>query len=133
MRPVKVKDLHEGFIKLNAKILAREAAISVRASHNPPNVESNIIHGPKRADSFEEINQRVHIHIHSIRKRLADCDGVSAKAAIDGIVQSGLLKDDDLDHVSAVTYSQEKGKPEGTVISIYEETKETEAIKRRVD
>lgn len=132
MRPVKVKDLHEGFIKLNAKILAREAAISVRASHNLANMESNIVDEPKRANAFEEINQRVHIHIHSIRKRLTDYKGVSEKAAVDGIVQSGLLKNDDLDHVSAITFSQEVGKPEGTIISIYEETKATEAIKRRV-
>lgn len=61
---------------------------------------------------------RVCIHVHSIRKRLTDADGISAKAAIDGIVHAGILKDDSPKYVKEVTYSQEKGEPEETVITI---------------
>lgn len=62
---------------------------------------------------------RVSIHVHSIRKRLCDADGISAKAAIDGLVQAGILPDDDPKHVKEVTYSQEKGSEEKTIIEIY--------------
>ena len=52
------------------------------------------------------------IHIHSKRKRLADADGISAKAAVDGLVFAGVLKDDSAQYVTEVTYSQEKCKKE---------------------
>ena len=60
----------------------------------------------------------VHIHIHSIRKRLVDPDGVSAKAAIDGLVRCGILLDDSAKLVKEVSYSQEKGSEEKTLITI---------------
>ena len=56
--------------------------------------------------------------MHSIRKRLTDADGVSAKAAIDGLVLAGILPDDSPKYVKEVTYSQEKGDPEKTIIEI---------------
>ena len=61
----------------------------------------------------------VHIHIRSLRYRLADADGISAKAAIDGIVHRGILRDDNARWVEEVSYSQEKGKEEMTRIEIY--------------
>jgi len=60
----------------------------------------------------------VKIHIHSVRKRLCDADGISAKAVIDGMVHTGLLRDDCPKEVSEVTYSQEKGSPEETIITL---------------
>lgn len=50
------------------------------------------------------------IHFHSVRKRLTDSDGISAKAAIDGLVHAGLLEDDSPKFVKTVSYSQEKTK-----------------------
>lgn len=79
-----------------------------QASSNEPLAEKEA----KRQDS------RVCIHVHSIRKRLTDADGISAKAAIDGIVHAGILKDDSPQYVKEVTYSQEKGEPEETIITI---------------
>ena len=61
------------------------------------------------------------LHVHSRRYRLADADGLSAKAVIDGIVQAGLLKDDSTKYVKSVTYSQEKitkKETEETIITI---------------
>ncbi len=53
-------------------------------------------------------NQRVYILIHSFRKRLADSDGISAKAAIDAFVQAGVLKDDSPAYVEETRYKQTK-------------------------
>jgi len=71
--------------------------------------------------------QRLHtpcsIHIHSRRFRFADPDGVSAKAAIDGLVHAGLLSNDTGKEIKEVTYTQEKvfkskGGFEETIIGI---------------
>lgn len=65
---------------------------------------------------------RFSLHIHSIRKRLADPDGISAKAVIDGIVKTGLLEDDSTKEIKEIVYSQEKGSEEKTIITLsYEE------------
>ena len=48
------------------------------------------------------------IHIHSIRKRLCDPDGISGKAVIDGLVNAGVLPDDSPEYISEITYSQTK-------------------------
>ena len=58
------------------------------------------------------------IAVHSIRQRLADMDGISAKAAIDGLVHCEILKDDSPKYVKEVSYSQEKGKKEETIITL---------------
>ena len=64
------------------------------------------------------------IHIHSKRKRLADADGISAKAAIDGLVQSNILADDSPLFVKEVSFSQEKSKEEETIITISPDDKD---------
>ena len=66
-------------------------------------------------------DSRFSIHIHSIRKRLADPDGISAKAVIDGIVKAGLLKDDTAKEIKEIKYSQEKGIEEKTLITLTQE------------
>ena len=63
-------------------------------------------------------NSPVRIHIHSVRKRLTDVDGVSAKAAIDGLVKADVFTDDSPEFVKEVSYSQEKGPEEKTIIRI---------------
>ena len=73
--------------------------------------------GQKKVKRFAS---RVNLHIHSIRKRLVDPDGVSAKAVIDGIVKTGILQDDSTEFINQVSYSQEKGKEEKTIITIIE-------------
>ena len=65
----------------------------------------------------------VEILIHSYRKRLCDVDGISAKAAIDGLVKCGILKDDTPKYVEEVRFKQTKIKSpaeEKTEIIIYE-------------
>lgn len=54
------------------------------------------------------MDTRKSIHVHSKRNRLADPDGISCKAVIDGIRKAGLLVDDTAEFVSEVSFSQEK-------------------------
>jgi hypothetical protein len=70
------------------------------------------------AHGIEAQDTPVSIHVHSVRKRLTDADGVSAKAVIDALVADGLLKNDSPEFVKEVRYSQEKGETEYTVITI---------------
>ena len=58
------------------------------------------------------------IRVLSKRKRLADPDGISAKAVLDGITKAGILVDDSAEYVKEVTFSQEKSKEEETIIHI---------------
>jgi hypothetical protein len=62
----------------------------------------------------------VNIHCHSIRKRLADPDGIVIKYSLDAIVRSGILANDTTQEVRQVTFSQEQGEPEKTIITIEE-------------
>ena len=69
----------------------------------------------------KRLNSRCGLHIHSRRHRLADADGISAKALIDGLVLANVLEDDSTKFVKWVTYSQEKiskKEDEETIITI---------------
>jgi hypothetical protein len=59
------------------------------------------------------------IHVHHRTNRLADPDGRSIKAVIDGLVEAGILPDDSAKFVEEVTQSQElvKGEEE-TIITL---------------
>ncbi len=73
---------------------------------------------------IKQLHKKCSITVHSRRKRLADTDGISFKAALDGIVQAGILKSDTVESIQEVSYSQEKckaGEEEETIISIYVE------------
>ena len=52
----------------------------------------------------------VSIRVHSYRSRLADCDGVSGKAAIDALVMCGVIADDSTKEVVEVLFQQTKVK-----------------------
>lgn len=84
------------------------------------NVEPHSGNAPLGKEKTQGFDTPVHIHIHSVRKRLADSDGISGKACVDGIVKAGLLPDDSPQFVKAVSHSQEKGKEEYTVITLSE-------------
>jgi len=72
---------------------------------------------------MQRFNSPVCIIIHSYRRRLADPDGISAKAALDGIVRAGILADDTAKQIKEVRFKQTKIKApeeEKTEIIIYE-------------
>jgi len=54
------------------------------------------------------INTPHDLRVHSYRKRLIDIDNINAKAAIDGLVLTGLLQDDSPQYIKKITYTQEK-------------------------
>ena len=65
----------------------------------------------------------VSIAVHHYRCRLADPDGLSIKAALDGIVHCGLLRDDSAKEITEIRHFQHKVKnadEERTVITITE-------------
>lgn len=102
-----------------ARAIAKEDSAKVRNANTAPDVEPAIGNAPLAKKEAEGLTTPCCIHIHSVRKRLADSDGVSGKACIDGLVHSGILKDDSPKYVEEVRFSQEKGEPEETIISIY--------------
>lgn len=82
------------------------------------NMEQAVSDALLGTQGMQRFDSPVRISIHSIRKRLADIDGISGKAAIDGLVHSGVLQDDSPKFVKEVRHTQEKGKTEKTVIKI---------------
>ena len=85
------------------------------------NLEQVISDAPLATEKVTRFDTPVRVHFHSIRKRLADVDGISGKAVLDGIVIAGVLADDSPEFVKQVTYSQEKGAEEKTIITITDE------------
>ncbi len=56
--------------------------------------------------------------MHSIRRRLADPDGISAKAVIDGLNAEGLFADDSTKFIEEIWHKQIKSSEEKTVVEI---------------
>ena len=80
------------------------------------------------------MDPRVRIHIESHRHRLCDPDGISAKAAIDGLIDARILPNDSTKEVESVTYSQKsvpRKSPEITIITIKEVSNINERAKKR--
>lgn len=78
---------------------------SSRKKHAPENV-------------IEAMVTPVHIRIHCVRKRLLDRDNPYYKPVIDGIRDSGLLPDDRPEFVAGISYTQEQGEPEETIVTL---------------
>ena len=92
-----------------------------RVADSAPNVEQAASNEPIQAGRHSAFDTRVDIRIVSYRTRLADADGISAKAAIDGLVHAGVIRDDSTKEVREVSYSQIKVKnkeDEKTVMQI---------------
>ena len=95
---------------------------------NPHRVTFSLAHlephpcdAPMGKEKVKRLDTPCSIHVHSRRYRLADADGISAKAVLDGLVHAGILQDDSPEYVQSVTYSQEKipkSQNEETVITI---------------
>jgi len=86
-------------------------------------MESITCNAPLGEKKMPRFNSQVCIIIRSYRRRLCDPDGISAKAAIDGLVKAGILADDTTKQVEEVRFKQTKIKSpaeEKTEIIIYE-------------
>lgn len=71
-------------------------------------------------DGGKAQDTRVDIHVRSYRRLKHDPDGVSAKAALDGIVARGILTDDSSEQIAKITFEGIKSKDEKTIIEITE-------------
>ena len=100
-----------------------------RNKNNPAvsiaDLEPHSCNASSRAGKIKALDTRVSVHVHSRRFRLADPDGISAKAVLDGLVIAGVLTDDSAKEISSVSHSQEKiskkdGQQEETIITIEE-------------
>jgi Holliday junction resolvase RusA-like endonuclease len=84
------------------------------------NMESNTGNAALPKNEAQAFTAPCRITFYHTRKRLADIDGLSGKAVIDGIVQAGILTDDTPQQVKEVRNCQAKGSREETKIVIEE-------------
>lgn len=97
-----------------ATIIGGTAANAANLERHP----SNESMGEERPAAFDT---PVRITVVSYRTTLADADGISAKAAIDGLVLARIIADDSTKYVEEVRYRQikvSKTEEEETVIEI---------------
>lgn len=92
------------------------------AADSDANLEPDACHEPVAANAVAPFDSLVRVSFIHTRKRLADSDGISGKAALDGLVACGLLKDDSASYVEEVSHRQRKGEREETLIVIEEVT-----------
>jgi len=88
------------------------------AALSPADVEPGAGHEPQRANAFEALDAPADIQVISRRKRLCDTDAPVFKWVLDGIVDTGILKDDTPEFVNHIAFRR----PE------IAETEETEII-----
>jgi len=105
------------------QLLSKRARCSDADNTSDPaaDVEPNSCRGQMETKENTRFYSPVYISIHSVRGKLADPDGISGKAAIDGLVKSGVLADDSSKFVKEVRFTQDKchkGEEERTVITI---------------
>jgi hypothetical protein len=96
------------------------------APHNYPthpitDLEPAIGNEPLGTQEVPRFTAPVRIHVHNVRKRYADTDGISIKGIIDGLVNFKILADDSPAFVKEITQTQELGQPEQTIITITDE------------
>ncbi len=101
-----------------------------RSSLPPADMEPAPGHESLAKKSGPGLHRKCRIHVHSRTHRLADEDGRSVKAAVDGIRKGGLLEDDSPQFVSMVSQSQEltEGDEETVIDLIFEEDNERNFI-----
>ena len=107
------------------KGLSLSAKNDDRVTDKAADVERSACDEPLASSKGAAFNSRVRITVVSYRCRLADADGISAKAAIDGLVHCGILRDDSAKEVGEVCYRQHKVKneeEEKTLLEIEEMT-----------
>ena len=116
MRGWTIEDVERIQARINANIQRRP---SVPAPH----LERAPCRQPMATPRHPKVDTPCRIHLHCRRHRLADSDGISAKAVIDGLVLAGILRDDSAKQiVKSPTITQEKvGRdvPEETIVEIY--------------
>jgi len=91
-----------------------------RDTASDANVESNAGNAVDHQEAATAFTSQVRVTFHHTRNRLADIDGLSGKAVLDGIVEAGILATDSPKQVTEVRHRQEKGGVEKTTVVIEE-------------
>lgn len=89
-----------------------------RNSVTDADLEQNLVNAALRTNETAAFSAPCRITFHHVRKRLADIDGLSGKAVIDGFVQVGILANDTAKQVTEVRHCQTKGDNEETRVVI---------------
>lgn len=71
-------------------------------------------------DEAPAFDSPVNLHVHHIRKRQTDIDGLSIKATLDGLVAGGILPDDSPEWIKSITTTASKGAVEKTIFRFEE-------------
>ena len=85
-----------------------EKEINDNTADTNADMERAISNASVETQEMPRFDSLVRIMCTSYRNRLADPDGISYKAAIDGIVKTGILKDDSFKQVEEVRCKQVK-------------------------
>jgi hypothetical protein len=91
--------------------LRQQALLQIEGNPPPdptPNVEPTSCDGSLAKEIFAGNDSLCRIYIHNLRHKLADSDGISGKACIDGLVHGQILRDDSPKEVEWVRHTQEK-------------------------
>jgi hypothetical protein len=89
-----------------------------RTANTHANVEQDLGDAALRACQVARVSSPCRVVFTHLRTRLADEDGLSGKAVLDGIVLAGVLPDDSTKQVSEVSHRQIKSRVEKTIITI---------------
>jgi len=87
-------------------------------SFSAPDLESALVDALGSEKEMRRFAAPVCIDVHCFRKRLADLDGNSIKAVLDGVVKAGILADDSSKFISEIRYRQSKSGTESTTLRI---------------
>ena len=96
---------------------------SNRAAVPAADMEPIVSHEPMAAQKVPRFDSRVDVVVISHRYSRHDPEGVSVKAAIDGLVASGILADDSTEQIRYITFASVKARSkdhEKTVIVLEE-------------
>ncbi len=100
---IHVNDLPAYILALNPALAGDRVPRAAAAD-----VEPHPGDGPGGAHGHEAAYPRVRLTVRSYRARLCDPDGISVKAAIDGLVEAGVIPDDSAAVVAGLTVEQVK-------------------------
>lgn len=92
--------------------------MGINTTNSDADVEPDTGDAPDGAQDTPRFHTPVRITFYHTRKRLADLDNLSVKAAIDGLVQAKVLADDTPQQVAEIRHRQAKGAREETRIVI---------------
>lgn len=99
----------------------RKRKASRRDSRKNADMERSLSDDRMAKRKSATFDAQVSLRIDHYRLRLADPDGLSAKAAIDGLVHCGVLRDDSAEEIKEIRHFQHKvakASLERTIITI---------------